>query len=114
MTEEEKKERLKHQQKQYKLSLKGKYVDYKSDAKSRKIDFNISLEEFSTFWKKPCSYCGDNIETIGVDRINSRLGYSIDNIISCCKSCNYMKLSDDVEVWLSKMKKIIKHIEENN
>ena len=111
MTEQEKKQRLKEQQKRYSLTLRGKYKDYKYHSKQRGIDFNITQEEFQTFWKQDCSYCGDKIETIGLDRINSRLGYTIDNLVPCCTSCNYMKLSDDVDVWFSKMKKIIFNIE---
>lgn len=62
-----------------------------------------------TLWQKPCSYCGDEIETIGIDRVDSSLEYSIDNVKSCCKACNYMKRSYSYTFWINHMRKIISH-----
>lgn len=99
-------------EKEYRKTMTYRYNRYKRDAITREIDFDLSKEEFEIFWNKPCSYCGSEIETIGLDRVNSRLGYSVDNIVSCCKSCNYMKLADDVDIWVAKMKSILKHMGE--
>lgn len=72
---------------------KGKFTQYKSSAKSRDLDFELTLEEFSDFWQNPCTYCGDPIETIGLDRIDSDSGYTLDNICSCCETCNKGKMA---------------------
>lgn len=70
---------------------KSKYMMYKRGALVRGIEFNISEEQFNELWQKPCHYCGQNIETIGIDRIDSRYGYLPYNITSCCTLCNFMK-----------------------
>jgi len=90
-------------------SLKAKYIEYKSSAKKRNIPFNISLEEFQTFWQKNCHYCGSAISTIGLDRIDSSLGYELENLRSCCTMCNRMKLDSTEEQWYDKMLTILKH-----
>lgn len=68
-----------------------RYIDYERGAFERKMVFFLTIKQFKSFWKKPCFYCGSKIETIGLDRIDSRFGYTIDNIVSCCWPCNRMK-----------------------
>lgn len=72
-------------------SLRGRYNRIKSGAKIRGIPFSLSIEDIESFWQAECYYCGKKIETLGVDRIDFRKGYSKENIISCCKSCNSIK-----------------------
>lgn len=86
----------------------GKYKAYRDGARKRNIDFNITLEEFSTFWQNDCSYCGLSISTIGLDRVDSSIGYNIDNIVSCCSRCNEMKMDSSREAWMDKMFTILK------
>lgn len=81
----------KERDKIYQQSKKGRFNRYKIDSKRRKIIFNLTFNDFLTFWQVPCYYCKNNIETIGLDRINSNIGYQLNNIISCCYSCNVMK-----------------------
>lgn len=93
----------------YRQTMKGRYNTYKSGAKYRGHLFDLSVEEFSTFWQKDCSYCGSAITTIGLDRIDSSVGYQIDNLISCCSVCNRMKLDHNEQEWLDKMFTILKY-----
>lgn len=81
----------------YNNTPKGKYRDYKDAAKTREIPFKISLKEFESFWLKPCWYCNAPIKTIGLDRINNRKGYTLSNLVPCCKFCNIAK--HDLSVW---------------
>lgn len=84
------------------------YTQYKASSKTRKLLFNITFEYFLTFWQKPCYYCNDSIEKIGLDRIDSNKGYQLDNIIPCCKICNRMKHSMNQIDFISHCNKIIK------
>lgn len=68
-----------------------KFTQYKSSAKQRAIPFNLTFEEFKSFWKKPCKY-GCTISTIGLDRTNSDKGYTLDNVTPYCERHNKMKL----------------------
>jgi len=103
---EENKEKKAAYNKKYSQTVEGKYTTYKSCSKYRNIPFNISLEEFQTFWQVPCYYCGDEIETIGIDRIDSSLGYEVGNLRSCCNFCNLAKNNNSEEYFLDKILKI--------
>ena len=78
--------------KRYQLSPSVRYNTYKSSAKTRDIPFELTFEQFKLFWQKPCKY-GCTIDTIGLDRIDSSKGYTLDNVISCCATHNKMKLA---------------------
>lgn len=82
------------------------YSNYKNSASRRNIDFLLTLEEFIKLITKSCYYCGippwekesKIIETFngifpinGIDRVDSYLGYILDNCVSCCKVCNQAK-----------------------
>jgi hypothetical protein len=85
----------------------SKYSNYRSIAKRRNIDFNITKEEFIALWNKPCSYCGSEIVGIGVDRVDNTIGYQVDNIVPCCSWCNKMKLVATKEDFINHCKKIV-------
>lgn len=42
-------------------------------------------------WQKPCYYCSSDIKTVGVDRTNNEVGYTVRNVVPCCQACNYAK-----------------------
>lgn len=76
--------------------------------RNRNIEFALSYEEFLFFTQiGTCHYCGEaNIvwnEFIGngrhkynLDRKDNTRGYTCDNVVVCCKDCNFMKRD-----WLS-------------
>lgn len=59
------------------------------------------------FWNKPCHYCGEEIVGIGIDRVNNKIGYQVDNIVPCCAWCNKMKLVATKEDFINHCKKIV-------
>ena len=87
-------------------SPKGKFSAYKCKARDRRISFELSFEEFIQFWKKPCEYCGDEIKTIGLDRIDSKIGYAISNVVPCCARCNRSKLAGTREDFISMCRRV--------
>lgn len=62
-------------------------------AKHRKIQCTISFEEFLQFENLTCHYCNDEITSKGssLDRIDSKIGYVLSNVVKCCAPCNYLK-----------------------
>jgi hypothetical protein len=98
---------------EYGNSLKGKFSSYKSNAKQRDISFNITFEEFTEFWGKPCTYCGDDIDTVGIDRVDSGKGYIVSNLTACCTECNLMKRHHSRDFFIKKLKRIIRHTGDN-
>jgi len=76
----------------------------KTCAKSRGHLFSIGFEEFITIVQRSCYYCGSpplrycivksarkGFYYNGLDRVNNNIGYQIDNVVPCCKDCNYAK-----------------------
>jgi hypothetical protein len=96
-----------------KNNKKLQYNVYSRNATFKNLDFTITYEEFANIIEKPCYYCkilqtkGFN----GIDRKDQTKGYIIDNCVSCCKICNYIKgsLSDDIFI-----KRIIHILKYNN
>lgn len=90
-----------------------KYKEYRRKAKRRELYFTLTEDQFKLFWQKNCFYCNDKIKSIGLDRIDSKLGYELDNIVSCCYICNIMKLDHSKFELYIHCKKIIKNIEQD-
>lgn len=89
-------EKAKCSQSRYYRTDKGRFNAAQNAAKKRNKSFTISLEEYSNIISKPCYYCnnklGDQSTTgSGLDRMNNLIGYELENIISCCWTCNKIK-----------------------
>jgi hypothetical protein len=99
-------DKFKHQCKSWSKTLPGRYRAYKQGAELRGFTI-FSQKEFSFFWQKPCQYCGDIIDTVGIDRVDSTKNYTLENCVACCATCNRMKLDLTYENWISHMQKIL-------
>jgi len=100
--------------------LKRVYSKYKKSAKTRNLEFLLTLEECLNLFKSRCYYCNDlpeNIETTyqieyqGIDRIDNNMGYISDNVIPCYAFCNYAKHYHSQEKFLEKVEKIHKNVQ---
>jgi hypothetical protein len=74
----------------------GRYNRGKRQANERGLDFSITLEEYSIKITQPCYYCKNQLykkstRGVGLDRLNSNIGYTNDNTVSCCYVCNTIK-----------------------
>lgn len=87
-------------------TVEGRFICYKASAKERNLSFNLSLNEFKTFSNMKCHYCGSETNVIGIDRINSSIGYVLPNCISCCATCNKMKMDMGYTTFLLHIEKI--------
>lgn len=59
-----------------------------------------------SFWQKPCTYCGGEIETVGLDRVDNARGYERDNLAACCSMCNQIKGTSTVEDFLALCRRV--------
>ena len=84
----------------------NKYKSYRYDALRRGLKFKLSFSEFKSFEGKSCHYCGDELDSICLDRIDNDLGYFKENIVSCCYKCNSIKHIYDREEFLRHIEKI--------
>ena len=90
----------------YQKTPNGKYVSYKRSATARDIKFSMTKEEFLAFWNRPCAYCGGEVQTVRLDRVDSAGDYTVDNVVSCCAQCNYGKLTWTAEEYIEHCHKV--------
>jgi len=110
----------------------------KVSARKRNLEYNLTTEQFMSLVCLSCHWCGQepapynvymkhdgtfrptNSVTIGwarqqtvfvngIDRIDSSVGYTIENCVPCCSMCNLMKLDYSPEQFLNQVKKIAEH-----
>jgi hypothetical protein len=79
------------------------WLSYRSGAKRRNLPWLLTQEQFRRLVEQPCRYCGSyrggrhvhvngNIYNFtGIDRVDNSLGYTIENVVSCCGKCNRFK-----------------------
>ena len=93
-----------------KLSSKYYYRSYKESAKKMGREFALTYDNFMKYWQKPCTYCGSEIKTIGLDRVDNGRGYIEGNVLPCCIICNNMKKTLDVKHFINHVLKIRRHL----
>lgn len=101
---------------------------FKRNAKTRKLSFELSDEECLQLFNGNCYLCGlppsdicnrkglkgsGNYLYSSIDRIDSEKGYTIDNVASCCRACNYLKSNRKNQDFLSHIERIYKHQHKN-
>jgi hypothetical protein len=106
---------------------------YTSGAKIRNLEFSLDLQQFKNLVLTNCYYCGQfnkgvssikieglkskrqktidewssfHIQITGIDRLDSKVGYKLDNCVSCCSTCNQIKMDLTVDEFLEKVKLI--------
>lgn len=91
---------------------------YKGGAARRGLCWLISDEEFDRIAASNCHYCGAPPAIVrrigrngsftynGLDRVDSRVGYSSANVVPCCTACNRAKGNmpmKDFKEWLDRL-----------
>ncbi len=103
-------------------SFNAIYRNYKNNARKDNKDFQLTESQFRILTQQNCNYCGVKPQQVrkqhnhcnglylynGIDRIDSNLGYSIDNVTTCCTICNHAKMDltpNEFEEWLNRITK---------
>jgi len=77
---------------------------YKRNARVKGHEFNLTKEEFRKLTKSNCHYCGcepyvertaqtarEGYLYNGIDRKDNDEGYTLENSLTCCGTCNFLK-----------------------
>jgi hypothetical protein len=99
------------------------------NSKLRNHEFNLSFDDYINLIIGNCYYCGLNPPEVtnktlimrghvneppffynGIDRLNPNLGYSLDNCVTSCSICNYMKHTQQHDDFISQIRKITNHL----
>lgn len=98
------------------------YARYMKAAKERGHTFQLTKDEVRGIVVLPCHYCGtqpmvkttsENLSGVfswtGIDRVDSNIGYIINNVVPCCTTCNFGKRDLPVERFLEWVESIYRH-----
>lgn len=104
---------------------------YKAGAIDRDLLYNLTKEEFKQITSKSCHYCNSSPKKVsfyseskigisisektyersvilfnGIDRVDSDIGYILNNCVPCCTQCNIMKHDYTKNEFLEQIEKI--------
>lgn len=104
--------RSKEYREKYKLGRNKVEYQYKQAILRRSkdkhfVEQSMSFEEYKILREKPCYLCG-NIST-GIDRLDSSVGYTLQNSRPACSKCNRMKWEENLEDFLKHIRKILEY-----
>ena len=85
-------------------SFRRLFRGMKRDAKRRNYEWKLSRAQVRGLTKENCHYCNTEPAQIvsgkrvngsyvynGIDRVDNTKGYTPENVVPCCKACNYAK-----------------------
>lgn len=97
--------------------------NHKMEAKRRNLEQVLTDEQIIALHKDNCHYCGAPPSNTyfpvtangpyiynGIDRINNTKGYTLANVVSCCKYCNKAKNDQSYDEFLDRIKRIHSHL----
>lgn len=100
-------------------SMRRTVRKYKRNAKKRGLEYKLTDEQFKEITQRNCFYCGAKPGNInkpkhcngeyiynGIDRVDNNKGYTIDNVVACCRFCNYRKGAlpfPEFKAWIEKV-----------
>jgi hypothetical protein len=118
------KEHRQEQRKKYygkpEVRIRQSWTEAKIRSKEKEMEFSIIWEKWPYMCLQPCEYCG--IEALsyeksegwpnvnGIDRIDSNRGYTLDNVVTCCGTCNRMKMDHTQQEFFEQAKRIVEHM----
>lgn len=90
-----------------KITYRSDYLVYKGGAEQRRLEFQLTYDEFVNLIFGECYFCGKQpgekglvyrktrikkvSERNGIDRLNNSIGYVLSNCVTCCSQCNKAK-----------------------
>ena len=90
----------------------------------------MTFDEFKSFLHQNCFYCDGEPSSVyqiknsktgeiraglpliynGIDRLNNEIGYTTENCVTCCETCNRMKMKYDYNFFINHITKIFNKI----
>ncbi len=104
-------------------SLNMLIKNYKDRARSGKLSWGLTREQFIGLTTQLCTYCGveprqragmprlhGQFVYNGIDRIDSSQGYTIENCASCCGQCNRAKYTSSTQEFYAWIERVYNHL----
>jgi hypothetical protein len=100
--------------------------NYRHSAKLRNIHWNLDENDAYDLMQSNCFYCGVEPGLVegspryngtfvhgGIDRWNNSMGYSKENCVPCCETCNKAKLDMTAEDFITWLLRASEYLREN-
>lgn len=100
--------------------------NYKKCAEKRGYIYDLTEKQFKEITQRKCYYCGAKPANVksgklyngeyiynGIDRVNNTKGYTIDNVVSCCKTCNMAKNNLSLQEFRNWVERVYDRLKEN-
>lgn len=97
--------------------LRRRFRQHSITCYQRSLRRTLTFEQFRQLVISPCFYCGKETDG-GIDRLDWQQGYTPENCVSSCRSCNgrksiYERLPNGMQLFIEAQKrKGIQHIAE--
>ena len=98
----------KRERRKYDSNLPKLYISYLRRSNKKGICFDLTVEQFEGITDLSCVYCGTQ-PSKGIDRIDSKDCYHIDNCAPCCTKCNMMKYTYSTSEFIKQCRQIVKY-----
>jgi hypothetical protein len=77
-------------------TIHGRFMYSVRKARKKFLEFALTEAEYEQIVLDPCYYCNNELSPkveagIGLDRLDSNIGYTLKNVVSCCTTCNKIK-----------------------
>lgn len=95
--------------------------EYQRSAQRRDYAWGLTDEEFFQLVSLDCFYCGGSPSTVkrtgpyedfiynGLDRMDNTLGYTLENVVTSCRTCNLAKRDMSFEDFIAYLDRITEH-----
>jgi hypothetical protein len=84
------------------INRAGDYQQYQKNAQVRNYEWGLDENTFNKIVVKPCTYCQTTFSnSVGIDRWDNTKGYTIENAVPCCTTCNIMKNESNGDQFLA-------------
>ena len=103
-------------------ALNNLFSTYKRGAKKRNLEWRIPKTKFKELTSTSCFYCGiepsrkhhpngtaSSYFYNGLDRVDNKRGYTLGNVVPCCKECNYAKAAHSIREFEAWIKRLVQH-----
>lgn len=84
---------LANKQRHWNITPRGRYMSMRSVSRRRNHVCTIDFETYAELISQRCHYCGESMNATGcgLDRLDTTGGYTIANVVPCCRQCNWTK-----------------------
>lgn len=97
-------------------TVRSRFNRGKSFSSRHGIEWAITLEQYEAMILSGCAYCGGDISNEtgrGLDRTDTHVGYTLENVQPCCGRCNTIRgqrfTPDQIKTMMASIKNFHEH-----